>query len=140
MLALALLITAPQVAAELPDAARLARGEVVLSFEQAPGSAFPVATAHVLVDAPPARVWSIVADCDRTGEVMPDVRTAGVVAEEDGTSRCSVVVGMPFPLRDLTSVTRAVLEVTPGVRWQRSWRLVEGDFTVNEGYWRLEPS
>lgn len=128
------------VAAGPPEAERLARGEVVLHFADAPGSAFPVATARVIVDAPPARVWSIVSDCRRSSEVMPDVQTAGVVAEGAGSSRCSVVVDMPFPLSDLSSVTRAVLEVTPGVRWQRSWRLVAGDFTVNEGFWRLEPT
>ncbi len=138
MLALALaLAAAPVVDAE---AEQLRRGEVVLRFADVPGSDYPVATARVLVDAPPSRVWPIVADCERTGEVMPDVATAAVVADRDGTSRCTVVVDLPFPLGDLTSVTRAALDVRPGVRWQRSWRLVAGDFTVNEGFWRIEPS
>lgn len=137
---LVLLLALPAVHLGPPDAALLARGDVVLQFAEAPGSAFPVATAHVIVDAPPARVWSIVSDCERTGEFMPDVHSTGVVPEGTGTSRCAVVVDMPFPLRDLASVTRAVLEVTPGVRWQRSWRLIEGDFTVNEGFWRVEPT
>lgn len=138
MLALALtLAAAPLVDA---DAERLARGEVVLHFSEVQGSAYPVATARVVVDAPPSRVWPIVADCERTGEVMPDVATAAVVAESEGASRCTVVVDLPFPLGDLTSVTRAVLDVRPGHHWQRSWRLVAGDFTVNDGYWRLEPT
>ncbi len=112
MLALALVLAAaPLVDVE---AERLARGEVVLHFAEVPGSDYPVATARVLVDAPPSRVWPIVADCERTGEVMPDVATAAVVAERGGTSRCTVVVDLPFPLGDLTSVTRAALDVRPG--------------------------
>lgn len=138
MLVIAALVTL--VAAELPDAERLARGEVVLHFSRAPGSDFPVATAHVLVDASPERVWRIVSDCERTGEVMPDVLTSAVVPEGGQSSRCTVVVDLPFPLSDLRSVTRAVLEVQPGRRWQRSWQLLAGDFTVNEGYWRVEPT
>lgn len=137
---LALLVATLLVPTAMSEAELLARGEVVLHFTQAPGSDFPVATARVLVDAPPEEVWRIVSDCERTGEVMPDVLTSGVIPEGTRASRCSVVVDMPFPLQDLLSVTRAVLDVEPGVRWQRSWRLVEGDFTVNEGYWRVEPA
>lgn len=138
MLVLAALV--PLLASELSDTERLARGEVVLHFSQTPGSDFPVATARVLVDAAPDRVWRIVSDCERTGEVMPDVLTSAVVPEGEQASRCTVVVDMPFPLSDLRSVTRAVLEVQPGRRWQRSWQLLAGDFTVNEGYWRVEPT
>ncbi len=89
MLALLLALAAAPLCG--PDAERLARGEVVLQFAEAPGSAFPVATARVIVDAPPARVWSIVSDCHRTGEVMPDVLTSGVIAEAAGTTRCGNV-------------------------------------------------
>jgi hypothetical protein len=44
---------------------------------------------------------------------------------------------MPFPLADMTAVTRVRYEVKDGT-WLRKWTLVRGDYEMNSGSWRLE--
>jgi hypothetical protein len=59
--------------------------------------------------------------------------------DEGERVRARITVKMPFPLRDLTSVTDGIHTAEPGERYRRRWQLVEGDYHANSGSWTLEP-
>lgn len=133
--------------ATAPDElARLTSGEVLSSTRTVPGSEVPETTVRAVIDAPPEKVWAIVSDCGSYKRTMPNIAESKEVSTTPGNEQgegsvhvCRVVADMPFPFQDLVSVNRAVHTVQPGKRWQRVWKLVEGDYELNQGTWQLEP-
>ncbi|MBI1949636.1 MAG: SRPBCC family protein [Deltaproteobacteria bacterium] len=121
------------------ERARLERGEVLVTSSPAADKLGTVATARAVIDAPPDKVWPLVWDCSRFVRTMPSIAKSELVEHKDNTTLCHVVADLPFPFSDLTSLSRAVLEVVPGVCWRRTWKMVEGDYTVNQGSFTLVP-
>ncbi|HEY4220566.1 MAG TPA: SRPBCC family protein [Myxococcota bacterium] len=140
MLALALLLVA---------APSLDKGDVIVTTRAFPDSPIPEATVKAVVSAPPELVWKIVSDCANYKDTMPSIASSVQVKSEkpsaaDGDTAvevklCRVVASLPIPFPNLTSVTRGVHLVDPGKRWERKWKLVEGDYLKNEGSWIVEP-
>ncbi len=120
------------------ERARLDAGEVLVSGAPAVDGA-PASMARAVIDAPPEKVWPLVWDCSRFARTMPLIAESELVEHTANSTLCRVVTDLPFPLPDLTSVSRAVLEVEPGVRWRRTWKMVEGDYAVNQGSFTLLP-
>ena len=137
----ALLLIAPPSAQAEDDSvkARLSRGEIITAQEQVEGSEVPAATVKAVVEAPPQTVWRIVSDCGRYRETMPRIAASKELSRDGQTVTCEVTADLPFPLKDLTSTTRAVHEVVPNERYSRTWSLVEGDYDENRGSWVLTP-
>lgn len=123
-------------AASDPDQDRLARGEVVVRTEKVAGSDMPRAIVRAVIDAPPEKVWALLVDCARYRSTMPRIAASALVKKEGSVAFCRITTDLPFPLPDLTSLTRAEHTVGDG-RWTRTWRLVEGDYKTNEGSWTL---
>jgi len=123
--------------------ARLERGEVLIETEPVPGAALPRVFMDAVIEAPPERVWSLINNTRDYKRTMPAVkRVEELSREQDGELervRVRLTVGMPFPLKDLTSITRAVHTVRPGEYYQRAWELESGDYDANEGAWTLTP-
>lgn len=143
-----LIVAALALAQAAPDAA-LAKGEIVITLRKVPGSDVEEATAKAVIDAPPELVWAIVGDCKNYKNTMPSVIESSVLKTEapapsDGplateVRRCRVVADLPFPFSDLVSVTRSVYTTDPGKQWRRQWKLIEGDYTRNDGDWTVVP-
>ena len=143
----AVLIVALAVVAKEP--ANLGKGDVVVTTRLIAGSPIPEATTKAVVDAAPEAIWTIISDCANYKTTMPSIEDSkqvfsGPPTAADGENavevrNCRVVADLPFPFPDLVSVTRGVHRVVPGKSWQRQWKLVEGDYVVNEGMWLLEP-
>lgn len=115
----------------------LANGEILVETTPVEGSDLPKVVVKGVIDAPPAKVWAIVSDCDVYEDKLPRIRSARVVEREDDAVVCEVTVALPFPISDLTATTRAK-HVEGPPRWSREWKLVEGDYDVNDGSWVLE--
>ncbi len=118
---------------------RLERGEVHVDLEDVPGSKAPRATVLAMIDAPPLRVWKLIDQARDYGRTMKGVKKAEELSRQDDQVRAKVTISMPFPLKDLTSVTKAVHTVRDGERYCRVWTLESGDYHKNEGSWTLEP-
>lgn len=118
---------------------RLAAGEIIIKTSPVAGSSTPKLRAMAVVDAPPERVWAIIDKCDDYEKTMVRVAEAEELSRQGTKVRCKVTVDMPFPLSNLTAVTEATHTVKPGELWERKWKLVEGDYKVNMGSWRLAP-
>ncbi len=123
-------------AADATDVERLARGDVLVSTEKVAGTDNPRAVVRAIIDAPPEKVWALVIECGDYQRTMPRILASTLVKREGSVDVCKVTTDMPFPLPDLTSTTRIERTVKDGV-WLRTWKLIEGDFKVNEGSWKL---
>lgn len=132
----ALIAYAAGAAADLsPDErARLERGEVLVAVQDV-----TAARAVVLIAAPPAEVWTHIDRCADYDEFLPRVSQAEELARESDEVTCKVVIGLPFPLPSLWSVTVARHSAEGGGRYRRDWRSVDGSYEVDEGSWTLSP-
>jgi ribosome-associated toxin RatA of RatAB toxin-antitoxin module len=108
--------------------------------EAVPGSDIPWSVVEAVIDAPPEAVWALVSRCNEYKRTMPRIADSKELSRApDGMSMvCRVTADMPFPIPDLTSTTQARHKVDPGKRYERTWKLVEGDYDINEGSWVLE--
>ncbi len=119
--------------------ARLAAGEILVSSKKVRGFDLPRATVMGVVDATPEKVWGIVSNCADYKRTMERVEQSTLIWKKGNVHRCRVTVDLPFPLSTLTVTTDAVHKVVAGKSWQRSWKLVEGEFVRNNGSWTLAP-
>jgi ribosome-associated toxin RatA of RatAB toxin-antitoxin module len=92
------------------------------------------------VEAPPATVWTILRDCDRFHEFMPGVAMSRLVKREENVVWCDEIIDVPFPLADMTALTRVVESSLPDGGFERRWNLVRGSFRRLEGAWTIHPA
>lgn len=118
---------------------RLDRGEVVVDTQEVAGSRTPKVVVRGVVEVPPERVWAIIDDCDNYAKNLTGLKKSREISRQGEVVRVRVTVGMPFPLKDLTSLTEGIHTVNPGERYSRQWKLVEGDYRQNAGSWTLVP-
>jgi len=124
--------------------AAAAAGDIETRTEPATGGA-PTYVAEGIVDAPPAEVWKLVSKCADYVKNMPSIAASRELSRE-GDERavfsavCEVTADVPFPFSDLTSVSRATMTVDAASgSYTRAWKLLRGDYAVNDGSWQLVP-
>ncbi len=117
--------------------ARLDSGEIIVKTKKVKGSDVPQATVMGVVNAPPEKIWDVIGKCDNYEETMIRVLEAKELKRKGDTVICQVTTDMPWPLSNLTAVTRAHHTVGPPV-WSRTWALIQGDFESNRGSWRIQ--
>jgi ribosome-associated toxin RatA of RatAB toxin-antitoxin module len=124
--------------AQAGENARLDAGEILVSTQNVADSDVPRVTVKGVINATPERVWAIVSDCARYPGRMPRITAAREIERSGNTVVCEVTVGLPFPLSDLTSRTRATHTEGPP-RWRRAWTMIEGDwdYKINDGSWTI---
>lgn len=135
-LLLALCLVAAVAAADADVHARLDHGEILVEVTPVPGSDVPQLRMQGVVDAPPARVWDVIDHCAQYRERLPRIAASTELGREGNVVRCQVTVDAPWPMSNLTAVTRAVHTVSPGL-YKREWKMESGDYELNEGGWTL---
>jgi ribosome-associated toxin RatA of RatAB toxin-antitoxin module len=133
-------LTLPQSFPDLPKdrVAALQKGEVVVATSVPEGSNAVFVVAEGVVEAPPARVWALVEACNNYSKTMPRIKESKELSRKGDVITCQITADMPFPLPNLTSVTRAEHTIGGG-RYVRAFKLIEGDYHRNEGRWVIEP-
>ena len=123
------------------ERARLAHGEVVVREMQASDSDGIGMLVMAVVDAPPERVWQVMADCDAYEEFVPRVSHARVRDRDGAFHTCELVVDLPMPLGDQITETRQQTRRLPDGAYQRLWTLLPGDWSYhrNDGSWTAHP-
>jgi ribosome-associated toxin RatA of RatAB toxin-antitoxin module len=132
---------APLEAGELDqdeETSRLSAGEVLVTRRDPTGGVGAAAQAKGVIDAPVARVWPAVRDCEHYSSFMPQVITSGV-AERDGQTFCSAVMDMPWPFDDLTVETQSEITPPKDGAHKRSWKLTTGSFKHYNGAFEVAP-
>jgi ribosome-associated toxin RatA of RatAB toxin-antitoxin module len=115
------------------------KGQVEIKSYAVAGSGTPKIVARTVMDLPPKKIWQIVSDCAHYKEHMPRVAASEELKKEGNVHTCKVTISMPFPLSNLTGVTASVHEESEA-GMSRKWKLVSGDYKVNEGSWELTPT
>lgn len=132
-------LTLPAVTAEAETRSeRLHNGETLVWTVPVEGSEYPKVQVQAVVDAPLDVVWDILSSCEDSEKVNKRVSKSFVVKRIGSEVVCSETMDLPFPLKDLVSVTRWGFNPGPPV-WIKKWSLVEGDFDYSNGQWRVEP-
>ncbi|HEY3448741.1 MAG TPA: SRPBCC family protein, partial [Myxococcales bacterium] len=85
---------------------------------------------------PAKKLWKIVSDCATYKDHLPRIVASKLVSREGEIHVCEVKIGVPFPLSDMTGVTRAVHTETEKAM-SRRWKLEKGDYEFNEGSWEV---
>lgn len=120
------------------EKARLDKGEVVVRGYPPTDNKGIGAQALGVVDAPSVEVWPVLRDCQHFSKFMPRTK-ASAALEENGERLCHVELGLPFPLPNLWSDTRAVVLQEPAGSYSRTWTLVRGNYQRNSGSWTVVP-
>jgi len=118
---------------------RLGRGEVLVSTEPVSGWKTPRLLMSAVVDAPLSAVWAVMSETREFARFMPRVKRAEDLSRDGARRRVRTVVHMPFPVPNLTAITRVTHTEEPGVRCVREWTLESGDYRINDGSWTLLP-
>lgn len=118
--------------------AKLDAGEVLVYTRKIAGSAEPETVMKAVIDAPPRRVFNLLADCDAYTRTMPRIAAAKRLKKTASSDVCRVTVDMPFPYSDATSTCESRYKVSK-TKLVRRWRLLSGDYQRNEGSWTLTP-
>ena len=123
-------------------AAAFANDGIRVWAEKVAGSDIPVSAVEATINAPAAVVWGIVSNCNDYKKTMISIADAKELSRDGDEDRaftvvCQVTADLPFPLPDLTSVTRASHTVVPEKHYQRKWQYLRGDYEFNEGSWTV---
>jgi ribosome-associated toxin RatA of RatAB toxin-antitoxin module len=114
------------------------KGQVDIKSVAVAGSSVPKIVARAVMELPAKKVWAIVSDCAHYKEHMPRILASELLRKEGKVHTCKVTVEMPFPLSNLTGITEAVHEESDA-GMSRRWKLVSGDYKVNDGSWEVKP-
>jgi ribosome-associated toxin RatA of RatAB toxin-antitoxin module len=119
--------------------AQLEKGEVVVTLLEPTGGDGIAALARAVVDAPVAKVWPVVRDCQHFQSFMPRTKESRVSDAAGDQFTCYVEIEMPFPLSNLKASTRSTVRELPGGGHERRWALESGDYERNSGSWTVKP-
>jgi len=124
------------------DAKRLESGEVLTQFwkeRDGAGAGWAVG----VIDAPPEKVFRVIADVERYKEFMTRMVESRVLegrASSGSSYRFQYRIDMPWPIADYFCVTRNVHELDAKRRvYVRRWTLLSGTFHRNQGSWTVRP-
>ena len=115
---------------------KLDAGEILVETADVAGSDVPSITVTGVINVAPERVWAILEDCENYAGRLPRIDESREISRDGDIVICEVTVGLPFPMSDLSSQTRAVHTVGPP-SWKREWTLIEGNYKINDGSWTL---
>lgn len=116
----------------------LGKGNISVKTRAIKNTDNPEVIVKAVIDAPPEKVWKIVADCSRYKQTMNRIASSKQISVKGNEVICEVEIDMPFPLSNLNGRTKAIHTITP-TRWERRWTLIKGDYKYNNGSWVLEP-
>ena len=136
-LAAALALTAVLPGTAVGDEDLPARGQVEIKTYSVAGSTVPKIVARAIMDVPAKKVWAIVSDCAQYKTRMPRIVASELLKKEGNVHTCKVTVEMPFPFANLTGITEATHTETD-TAMSRRWKLVSGDYKVNNGSWEVK--
>lgn len=121
------------------DRQKLEAGETVVRLKGK--SAAREAQVAALFTSPGEKIWALIEDCEKYPKTMLRIIEAKQLSRDGNKVRCKTKLSLPWPMNDLNAVTDAIHTVVPGKKWERKWKMVEGegDFHVNEGSWTITP-
>ncbi len=117
------------------DEDRLNRGEVIISFKEAPDTRVHEVKGEILFDAPAEMVWEVMTDYKEYARIFPDIHAVEVLPSKDETKRLHVTVKNIWPSPDYNYIL-AFAEDKPA--WTITWKMEEGNLKSLYGSFSIE--
>ena len=125
-------------AQKIPYEKKLRSTDVHIITKKVSGSDMSELHAHAIIKTPIAKLWAIISKCSDYKKNMPSIKKSKQLSVKGNVIRCEIVVDLPFPMDDLRSVTDAKHTIKKDKFYKRAWNLVEGDYQINRGFWKLQ--
>lgn len=93
--------------------------------------------ARVLVDASPDQVWQVLTDYGNLSKFIPNMASSKILESRDNRKVIEQVDSRQVFVVTITSRTKLAIQETD--RKQIDFRLIDGDLSQMEGYWKMEP-
>lgn len=93
--------------------------------------------ARVLVDASPDQVWQVLTDYGNLSKFIPNMASSQILESRDNRKVIEQVDSRQVFVVTITSRTKLAIQETD--RKQIDFRLIDGDLSKMEGYWKMEP-
>jgi hypothetical protein len=93
--------------------------------------------ASIDIAAPPPVVWSVITDCARAPQIIPNLESCRII-QHDAGGRWDIrehIINWATLLPKLRTVVRTSYEIGHRMLFKR----VDGDMRISEGEWRVEP-
>jgi carbon monoxide dehydrogenase subunit G len=119
-----------QAQAWLSEDDRLARGEVIISFKEAPGTSLHDVEGVILIDAPPELIWEALTDYASYHRIFPSISGSEVLEHKEDTSRVRIRINNLWPYPDFEYVL--VIKEDKSA-WSVSWNMEEGNLKTTYG-------
>lgn len=119
--------------------ARLGRGEIIIEPKPEPGSDLPRVSITAVIEAPSERVWRLIDDVNNYHRNLAGVKRARELSREGERVMVEATIGVPFPLKDMTSTSESLHQDLGEGRYRRTWNMVHGDYKANSGSWDMLP-
>lgn len=116
----------------------LSDGEIFVETVDVPDSEYPKVLVEAVIDARPEVVWALVTSCVKSQHTYDNVMKSFIVKRIGEDVVCSELVDMPWPIRNLDSITRWTFTVGAN-QWVERWTKYGGDFDYIDGSWTLTP-
>lgn len=120
------------------DAARLARGEAVVTVTPAPEPSDGEVRAIIDIEAPAPIIYGALTDCERAPDVFPSLKSCSVVETGPNAAwdvRTHTVASWASFLPDMSTVFRSDYQKDRRI----AFKLTSGDLEHLEGEWLLQP-
>ena len=117
----------------------LGRGEILITSRPEPGSPLPRVTIKAVIEAPTSRVWPLIDDVGNYHKNLAGIKRARELSRDGEKAMVEATIGVPFPLKDMTSTSESLHQELGDGRYRRSWKMVHGDYKANSGSWDLLP-
>lgn len=119
--------------------AMLEGGKVIVSPQTPTDDSGVAALAVGLVEAPIAKVWPVVRDCQHHKHFMPKAMDSAITKRFSPTQFiCYLKASTPFPLPDLYYHALSTVKRL-GKGWRMSWTLSKGNYKRYNGRWEAWP-
>lgn len=115
-------------------------GEVVTKYWMLAGTDIGTGKAAGVINAAPRQVMKVVGDVARYKEYIQRMTESRITRRQGKTYNFFYRIDMPWPLSDYWCETKNWHSVDhERATYRRSWKLVRGNFRLNEGYWLIRP-
>ncbi len=115
---------------------RLSRGEVILSYKEAPDSSVHAVEGRILLDAPPDLVWSVITDYSSFPSIYPDISNAELLSRDGNIVRVKIKIKNIFLFPNLDYAM--LVSEDPEDR-SLKWDMQEGNLELLYGACSIQP-
>ena len=133
---IALLLVMTALEARAADEDRLIRGDVLISFKQAPELPINEVQGEILLDAPPDLIWSVLTDYGSYHKIFPNILSSELLSRAENNVRLRMKINNLWPYPDF----EYVLDITEDkAAMSFSWTMEEGNLKTYYGSCSLVP-